>query len=163
MRKSGSHHSIYSYKKEGKLLVLVITLFAVLLSISLNAQIAYLSKTKPLTAYKLPIRNHLKTDVQSSDIRTASLVEKNSPEKEELRLEAASNSTTGSFRVYVRGNKEEEILFQILDKYKRTIDSRTIPFKADIKFGYWFHPGVYYVRVIQGDVKKEVKLIKQAE
>lgn len=88
---------------------------------------------------------------------------KDGSDKVTIPLKVSPNPTTGSFRAMLRGSKEERVRVEILDRYGRIIDAREVSAQTDLRFGYWYHPGTYYLHIIQGDARRKVKLVKVVE
>ena len=82
---------------------------------------------------------------------------------EPVTVKVLSNPTRGSFRVFLKGNKEEEVTFSILDRYGRTIDRQQISAQAELRFGYWYHPGTYFLDVVKDGKRQRIRLVKLAD
>jgi hypothetical protein len=52
---------------------------------------------------------------------------------------------------------------QVADMLGRIIETRTISANSTIRIGEKYRPGTYFVRIIQGQEHKEIKLIKLSE
>ncbi|MEO5945964.1 MAG: T9SS type A sorting domain-containing protein, partial [Chitinophagaceae bacterium] len=79
-----------------------------------------------------------------------------------LQLKALPNPSSGNFTLQVRSsNSEERILLTVFDLYGRTVETRIIESEsATLSIGKNYMPGVYFVRILQGEKHKELKLIK---
>jgi hypothetical protein len=87
-------------------------------------------------------------------------VVKEEPGEATIPIKVTPNPTTGSFRARLLGSKEEQVRVEILDQQGRLIDTRQVSAGAELRFGYWYQPGVYFFHIIQGDRRKKVKLVK---
>ena len=71
------------------------------------------------------------------------------------------NPSTGYFQIKITSNDwREKIRMQVIDFYGRLINNQEVNPGQQIKLGEAFRPGIYYVRVMQGDEHKEMKLVK---
>jgi hypothetical protein len=77
--------------------------------------------------------------------------------------EVLSNPSRGSFRVFLKGNKEEEVTFSILDRHGRTIDKRIVSAGAELRFGYWYAPGTYFIDIAREGRHQKIRLEKLAD
>jgi hypothetical protein len=80
-----------------------------------------------------------------------------------IPVKVTPNPTMGSFRAKMYGSKEEQVRIEILDRHGRIIDARQVSGQAELRFGYWYHPGTYFLHIIQGENRKKIKLVKLAE
>lgn len=80
-----------------------------------------------------------------------------------IPVKVLSNPTRTSFRVFLKGNKEEEVSFSILDRYGRTIDRQQVSAQAELRFGYWYHPGTYFLDVVKDGKRQRIRLVKLAD
>lgn len=83
--------------------------------------------------------------------------------RELVPIKVLSNPTRGSFRVFLKGNKDEEVTFHIQDRYGRTIDRRQVSAQAELRFGYWYHPGTYFIDVVKDGKHQRIRLVKLAD
>jgi hypothetical protein len=49
---------------------------------------------------------------------------------------------------------------QVTDMYGRVIETRNVTANSNTRFGDRYNAGTYFVRVIQGKLHKELKLVK---
>lgn len=49
------------------------------------------------------------------------------------------------------------------DMYRRTIDKHNVNANSVIRFGDRYRRGIYFVKIIQGEEYKEIKLIKLSD
>lgn len=82
---------------------------------------------------------------------------------EAIPVKVLSNPSRGAFRVFLKGNKEEEVTFSILDRHGRTIDKRTISAQSELRFGYWYAPGTYFIDIARDGKHQKIRLEKLAE
>lgn len=96
------------------------------------------------------------------DKSKAEVVKKESTEVT-IPIRVTPNPTTGSFRARMYGSREERVRVEILDQQGRVIDARNVSGQAELRFGYWYQPGTYFIHFVQGTKRKKVKLVKLAE
>ena len=77
-----------------------------------------------------------------------------------LEIMAYPNPTSNSFSLTVQSDLNEKILMQVMDMYGRVIETITVTANSVIRFGDRYNAGVYFVRVVQGNEHKELKLVK---
>jgi hypothetical protein len=70
------------------------------------------------------------------------------------------NPTSTYFTLHVTGNNEEKINVTVFDLYGRMMETHVTPNGSYIRFGENYQAGTYFVRVSQGELSKQVKLIK---
>ena len=71
------------------------------------------------------------------------------------------NPSTGYFYINITGNGSgKKIRMQVIDLYGRLVNSQEVNAGQQIKIGETFRAGIYYVRIIQGQDRKEMKLVK---
>lgn len=134
------------------------------ISLFLLALFTVLAASSPATAQKetapqLAVHTASYTALgkaSSSDI-------KKEPGKVTIPIKVSPNPTTGSFRAKMYGSKDEQVRVEILDQQGRVIDSRLVSAGAELRFGYWYHPGTYFIHLIQGENRKKIKLVKVME
>jgi len=80
-----------------------------------------------------------------------------------IPVKVLSNPSRGSFRVFLKGNKEEEVTFSILDRHGRTIDKRIVSAGAELRFGYWYAPGTYFIDIAREGRHQKIRLEKLAD
>lgn len=83
----------------------------------------------------------------------------------ELNVTVHPNPSTSHFRIRTLSiNSEEKIKMQVFDAYGRLLESHENlqPGSFNI-IGSLYRPGVYFVKVFQGEKHKEIKLIKLAD
>ena len=76
---------------------------------------------------------------------------------------AFPNPSASSFTLTIKSNSTEKTIMQVVDMYGRTIEARNINANTTIGFGHRYNAGTYFVRIIQGKVQKEIKLVKLAD
>ncbi|HEX6846083.1 MAG TPA: T9SS type A sorting domain-containing protein [Chitinophagaceae bacterium] len=70
------------------------------------------------------------------------------------------NPSTSYFNLNVKSNNTERITMQVVDMYGRVIEVRNITTGSTVRFGDRYNAGTYFVRIMQGKVHNEIKLIK---
>jgi uncharacterized delta-60 repeat protein len=71
------------------------------------------------------------------------------------------NPTTGSFYIKITNNdSREKIKIQVIDLYGRLVNNQEVNAGQQIKLGETFRTGIYYVRIMQGAERKDIKLVK---
>jgi hypothetical protein len=87
--------------------------------------------------------------------------------QEELQAKSAGlnviiypNPSRNNFSLAVQDNIMEKITMQVMDMHGRVIETRNITANTIIRFGDRYRPGAYFVRIVQGNQHKEMKLIK---
>lgn len=70
------------------------------------------------------------------------------------------NPTNNYFTLYVTGNDEEKISVAVFDLYGRMMETHVTGNGSYIRFGENYKAGTYFVKVRQGELSKQVKLIK---
>lgn len=78
----------------------------------------------------------------------------------ELKVMAYPNPSATFFSIRVETTENEKITMQLIDIQGRLIETRNVTPNSVITFGEKLIAGVYLVRVIQGKVHKELKLVK---
>jgi hypothetical protein len=80
-------------------------------------------------------------------------------------LKAFPNPTTSGFTVVAETNNvKEKIAVKVMDLYGRTVEIRhNIVSGQTLKLGDQYRPGVYFLEMIQGSQRKQLKLIKQPD
>jgi uncharacterized repeat protein (TIGR01451 family) len=86
----------------------------------------------------------------------------NDPAVEKLTVHAWPNPSSGLFNISVNGQgSKDAIILQVIDQYGRVIETRNnITPGSTLLIGSKYRAGVYYVRIMQGMLRKETKLIK---
>ena len=71
------------------------------------------------------------------------------------------NPSPVGFNVMVTSNStKERIVMQVIDVNGRVIENRNVTAGSIIRFGEKYRAGTYLIRVIQGSLHKELKLVK---
>lgn len=73
---------------------------------------------------------------------------------------AYPNPSATSFTVTIQTNPKERIVMQVVDMYGRIIETRNVNANSVIRLGDRYRPGTYFVRIVQGNQHKELKLVK---
>ncbi len=78
-----------------------------------------------------------------------------------LQINVAPNPAPNNFAIKVNSDdKNGKIVLQILDAMGRVVETKTVQPSALLRIGENYKPGPYILRTVQGNVVKEVKLIK---
>lgn len=70
------------------------------------------------------------------------------------------NPTSNFFNLYITGNNEEKIAVTVYDLYGRILETHVTGNGSYIRFGDNYLAGTYFVKVVQGKLSKQLKLIK---
>jgi len=76
---------------------------------------------------------------------------------------AFPNPSTNNFTLNVKGNSTEKLIMQVVDMYGRVIETKNVSANSNVRFGDGYNAGTYFVRIIQGKVHKEIKLVKLSD
>ena len=81
---------------------------------------------------------------------------------DKLEIIAYPNPTNKLFAVQVKtNNTKDNILMQVVDQQGRVLEKRNNVLAGSmIAVGTLYKPGVYYIRIMQGRERRELKLIK---
>ncbi len=84
---------------------------------------------------------------------------------EGLQVSANPNPTNNHFRIEIKSNnKEDKITMQVVDVLGRRVELRNnLQTDAIIRVGDKYKQGAYFIRIMQGDEYKVVKLIKLSD
>ena len=81
-----------------------------------------------------------------------------------LDVIAFPNPTTSNFTITVKGiSTNDKIIMQVTDVYGRVIEARNVSTNSIFRFGDKYRPGAYFIRVLQGKERKEIKLVKLSD
>jgi hypothetical protein len=80
-----------------------------------------------------------------------------------LIVKAFPNPTSSQFFVNIQSsNSVDPIQLRVFDLYGRTLESRQqVPAGSSVQLGETYKAGIYFIEVMQGDKKQQLKLIKQ--
>jgi hypothetical protein len=94
--------------------------------------------------------------------RQAEVIE---PISKAFNLKAFPNPSISSFNVQVESdNAKDKINVRVLDLYGRTVEViNSVAPGQTIKIGAVYRPGIYFVEMIQGTNRKQIKLLKQSD
>lgn len=139
-------------------------LFGPRMSLLLLALFTVLAASSPATAQKETrplIAVH--TAAYSAYSKSEAPAVKEKPDGVTIPIRVSPNPTTGSFSAKMYGSKEEQVRVEILDQQGRLIDARKVSACAELRFGYWYLPGTYFIHIIQGENRRKIKLVKVEE
>lgn len=86
------------------------------------------------------------------------------PPSHELIVTAYPNPSTSRFNIIISGrNQEEQTVIQVTDVYGRVIEVRNVIANSMTRFGDRYSAGTYFLRIIQGNRQKNLKLIKLSD
>jgi hypothetical protein len=99
------------------------------------------------------------------------ILTKSTPEQKEekpvvsMNLKAFPNPTSSSFTVLAESNDvKQKIEVRVMDLYGRTVEIRpNIVSGQTLRLGDQYRPGVYFIEMIQGNNRRQLKLIKQPD
>jgi hypothetical protein len=82
-----------------------------------------------------------------------------------MNLKAFPNPTSSSFTVLAESNDvKQKIEVRVMDLYGRTVEIRpNIVSGQTLRLGDQYRPGVYFIEMIQGNNRRQLKLIKQPD
>jgi hypothetical protein len=102
------------------------------------------------------IQNTLNTITQK-DIRNEEVIGL----AKELEVTAIPNPSRNNFTLTIRSNNlNDKITMQVVDMYGRIIEVRSVAATQTIKLGDKYKAGTYFVKFIQGEDHKQLKLVK---
>jgi len=81
-------------------------------------------------------------------------------EKIKLDLKVMPNPSKTYFTLYVRSNSDKPAILQVFDLYGRVKEVRSFYPDATIRLGDNYRPGVYFVKITQGNVEIYTALVK---
>jgi hypothetical protein len=101
-----------------------------------------------------------KTSAVSADARVAEVIEPT-----QFAFRVFPNPSISSFNVQVESdNVKDKINVRVMDLYGRTVEVINGAASGQtIKIGAAYRPGIYFVEMIQGNKRKQIKLLKQAD
>ena len=74
------------------------------------------------------------------------------------------NPATNNFNMLIRSiDLKHKIFIEVFDRLGRLVEKKNLPAGSMIRFGELYRPGTYYMKVIQGDQLKKIKLIKLSD
>ena len=81
-----------------------------------------------------------------------------------LNVKVYPNPASDYFNITINSNDtKRKIIAQVFDQYGRSIETRNANANSLIRVGDRYRPGTYFVRIIQGNEHKEIKLIKMPD
>ena len=80
----------------------------------------------------------------------------------DLAVLAYPNPSRSGFTLNVNGTSQQKISMQVVDVYGRIVESRQVNANSITRFGDRYRSGIYFVRVMQGRLHKEIKLVKSS-
>src|SRR5664279_1926871 len=79
-----------------------------------------------------------------------------------LLVRAMPNPTTNYFSLTIQSNSNQGLMVLVTDLLGRIVESRmNVSANGTIQLGHEYSPGTYFLKIIQGDEQKTIKLIKQ--
>src|SRR6185503_3524902 len=81
----------------------------------------------------------------------------------DLEIIAYPNPGITGFSIIVKGDAKEKIVLHVIDMNGKMIETRNVNAHSLTKLGENYRPGVYIVRIMQGQKQKEIKLVKLAD
>ncbi|MGZ8550775.1 MAG: T9SS type A sorting domain-containing protein, partial [Chitinophagaceae bacterium] len=86
-------------------------------------------------------------------------------EADGLQVAASPNPTSNQFRIEIKSNnKEDKITMQVFDILGRSVELRNnLQTGTSIMVGDKYQQGAYFIRVMQGNEYKVMKLIKLSD
>ncbi|MFZ9388575.1 MAG: reprolysin-like metallopeptidase [Chitinophagaceae bacterium] len=80
---------------------------------------------------------------------------------QELSVRALPNPSSGAFSITILSeNRDDRVLLSVFDMYGRRIEDKWVNSGMTVGMGDQYRPGTYLLRVIQGKLRKELKLVK---
>lgn len=76
---------------------------------------------------------------------------------------AFSNPSANNFSIMVQAVVKGKLTMQVTDIYGRVIETRIVIANSLIRLGDRYRPGTYFVRIVQGNGHKVVKLVKLSD
>jgi hypothetical protein len=82
----------------------------------------------------------------------------------DLDVIAFPNPSATNFTISVKPTaNHEKITMQVVDMYGRVMETRNVSANSNVRFGEAYRPGTYFIRIIRGKERKEIKLIKLSD
>lgn len=73
------------------------------------------------------------------------------------------NPATDGFTVMTQSSSSQPVSIQVMDNLGRMMEKRTaLPANGNVYLGSSYRPGMYFVKIMQGDTARTLKVIKQA-
>jgi hypothetical protein len=118
-----------------------------------------LAKNVPATIFTSTARVTILDGVGAATIFLKSISTNNS--SEEFNVIASPNPSSGSFNLNLKSTNNKPFSIIVTDVLGRTIESRfAVVSNSNLQFGNNYRQGIYYVKIIQGDKKQIIKLLK---
>ena len=107
--------------------------------------------------------NSLHNTALCADVTTTSRVQGGgTPVEKEFAISGYPNPSRGNFNVLINGLATEKVSIRVTDMSGRLIEQRAnLAANQVVNIGNTYTPGLYYVEVVQGGVKKQLKMVKQ--
>jgi hypothetical protein len=120
---------------------------------------------QPLNGGNIQVRLGTVTQPTQQVVTEARAAEVIEPVTRAFQLKAFPNPSTAYFNVQVESdNVKEKINVRVMDLYGRTIEVvNNVISGQTIKLGGAYRPGIYFVEMIQGNRRQQVKLLKQGD
>jgi hypothetical protein len=90
------------------------------------------------------------------------LIEQPAEQDSELDVTAMPNPATNYFTLVVRSSNDDQIGIRVVDLSGKIIEVQTnIHTGESVKIGNEYEPGMYFVQVWQGELRKTIKILKR--
>ncbi len=81
-----------------------------------------------------------------------------------LKVHAMPNPSNHYFTIITQGNAGQKLNITVFDVLERLVEARNnMPANGNIRIGDEYRPGIYFIKVVQGNEIKTLKLIKQSD
>ena len=81
-----------------------------------------------------------------------------------LNAKVYPNPASNYFNITINSkDTKRKIIVLVFDQYGRSIETRNVNANSAIRFGDRYNPGTYFVRILQGEEHKEMKLVKLSD
>ena len=82
-------------------------------------------------------------------------------EETDLAIRVLSNPSPNHFEIQIRGKAENNIKITVYDNMGRVIERKSsLSSNQTVRFGNFYHSGIYLVEIVQGTQKQTLKLVK---
>jgi FG-GAP-like repeat/PA14 domain/Secretion system C-terminal sorting domain len=79
-----------------------------------------------------------------------------------LKVSVSPNPSYSDFTIFTKSNSEKPVSVTVTDVLGRVVESRTnMPANSRLQLGGKLRAGIYFVQILQGDERQQLKLIKK--
>lgn len=110
--------------------------------------------------YAITITNTDEAGNQIVKTATVTVPKSTAAEKINLDIKVMPNPSKTYFNIYIKSNSDKLVTLQAFDLFGRVKETQKFYPDATIRLGDNYRPGIYFVRIIQGNVDKYLPLLK---